>query len=692
MELGDHRCQNCNMAFRSQSLLEKHREKFCIGSHIGDPFALNSRYLESVKNGTGPYSTTKIGLREPDMLDPMRTNEKPSAVHLRARENMLNELEKHFLVGYEPWTSMGDSPALKKLTDEFQKLRMSIEENLPTLKSFQSEQTVSPVIQRDRDYRERLQEMEEAHQQHLASIQARNRNLEELREEIHKRLSDVANRAAPTSHIEQMLVELKVQEEKNQLALDALKDQIERMQAENRAKHVDTVKVERKEEKVPLSLIPFPASSGPLSSEIRALYLSYLQNGGSDPSVLAQLYDMQMEVTMFERTGKKPERKESKKRPPQSSVGDLNSDLLVVELENQQLEEELLKLQGHRDKRKMNNGYVNGELAGIQREHLQHVAALQSEIEQLKRDSSRIHPHLGPPLLPPPVAPPPPPPPPPMCPPLPPPFTLRATESLRPQTPLLGKHLLDVPEVLGPAPYDPAAGFVVFYDFLMGLDPTFLQVRLVTGLYANGQEMSRPTLLPAVFSEKGQASQYMLDVRKGTSAILSVKQPVPRVRPMPSLALVVELQASGGFDTYGQEVQRLSSRGWTKIDLFDQQNQVLSGHWKVPIRALPVRTGLTTGELNVVPQVGTAELYLRVVNARDADMQSLAEIDPSNISIYKYPPLISSRIAPPVEHSPSRQAFYPSPPNPYFSLPFFTDCVDPPPVQEQPSKKNTNQR
>nr|XP_033771786.1 coiled-coil domain-containing protein 17 isoform X2 [Geotrypetes seraphini] len=686
MELGDYCCKNCNMAFRSQSLLEKHWEKFCIGSHIGDPYALNSRYLESLKNGTGPYSTTKIGTREAEMPDLMRSNEKLNIRHLRAREDVLREREKSFLLGYEPWTSMGDSVALKRLTDEFQKLRTSIEESLPTLKSFQPEQTVSPLIQRDREYRERLQEMEDAHQQHLASIQARNRNLEELRGEIHKRLSEMASQAAPTSHIEQMLMELKVQEEKNQMALDALKDQIERMQTENRAK---PVKMDLKEEKVPL--IPFSSNSGPLSSEIRALYLSYLQNGGSDPNVLAQLYDLQMEVTVFERTGKKPEHKETKKRPPQSTLGGLDSDLLAVEFENQQLEDEILKLQVHRDKRKVNNGYVNGELASMQWEHLQHVVALQSEIQQLKRDSSRIHPHIGPPLLPPPVAPPAPPLPPPPPPPLPPPFTLRATELVRPQTPVLGKHVLDVPEVLGPAPYDPAAGFVIFYDFLMGLDPTFVQVRLVTGLYASGQEMSQTTLLPAVFCEMGQASQYMLDVRKGTSAILSVKQPVPRVRPVPSLALVVELQASGGFDTCGQEVQCLSSRGWTKIDLFDQHNQVLSGHWKVPIRALPVRTGLTMGELNMVPQVGTAELYLRVVNARDADMQSLAETDPRNISMYKYPALISSRIAPPVEQS-SQGTLYPSPPNPYFSPPFFTDCIDPPPVQEQPSKKNRNQR
>nr|DBA17750.1 TPA: hypothetical protein GDO54_016076 [Pyxicephalus adspersus] len=103
----------------------------------------------------------------------------------------------------------------------------------------------------------------------------------------------------------------------------------------------------------------------------------------------------------------------------------------------------------------------------------------------------------------------------------------------------------------------------------------------------------------------------------------------------------MELQAAGGFNLYGQEVQHLSSCGWTKLDLFDHHNQVLSGRWKLPVRGLPLRPGLSTGQLNTVPQVGKAEIYLRVVNARDAELQAMAEINPRNSSLYQYPPLVS---------------------------------------------------
>ena len=66
----------------------------------------------------------------------------------------------------------------------------------------------------------------------------------------------------------------------------------------------------------------------------------------------------------------------------------------------------------------------------------------------------------------------------------------------------------------------------------------------------------------------------------------------------------MEVQAAGGLDPSGQEIQDLVSRGWTRLQLFDQQNQVQSGYWKVPFRILPVKPSLSSGQVNSVPQVG----------------------------------------------------------------------------------------
>lgn len=43
-------------------------------------------------------------------------------------------------------------------------------------------------------------------------------------------------------------------------------------------------------------------------------------------------------------------------------------------------------------------------------------------------------------------------------------------------------------------------------------------------------------------------------------------------------------------------------------------------------------------------QVGQAELFLRLVNARDAGVQTLAEINPASAQEYQYPPPVRAHM------------------------------------------------
>lgn len=101
--------------------------------------------------------------------------------------------------------------------------------------------------------------------------------------------------------------------------------------------------------------------------------------------------------------------------------------------------------------------------------------------------------------------------------------------------------------------------------------------------------------------------------------------------------------------------------------LFDRDQRVLSGRWRLPLRVLPRDPSLSLGQLNGIPQVsvengdwvnskvwiqyhftspqvGQAELFLRLVNARDADVQTLAEINPASAHEYQYPPLVRAQL------------------------------------------------
>uniref|UniRef100_M3YNP2 Coiled-coil domain containing 17 n=1 Tax=Mustela putorius furo TaxID=9669 RepID=M3YNP2_MUSPF len=222
--------------------------------------------------------------------------------------------------------------------------------------------------------------------------------------------------------------------------------------------------------------------------------------------------------------------------------------------------------------------------------------------------------------------------------------------------------LLPASDVLGPAPYDPGAGLVIFYDFLRGLEASWIWVQLMTGLTRDGQDTGGATALPPALCLPPPPAPGPM----GNCAILASRQPVPRLPPSASVSLVCELQAWQGL-AWTREPQ---PKAWASLVLFDQKQRVLSGRWRLPLRALPLDPSFSLGQLNGIPQVGQAELFLRLVNARDASVQTLAEINPASAQEYQYPPPMSS--------SPSLEASFLAPK---------AGFVDPPPPEEPPQQQ-----
>ncbi|XP_041912867.1 coiled-coil domain-containing protein 17 [Alosa sapidissima] len=642
-------CRDCHMAFRSGGLLDKHKARFCLGSDIGDPAVLRQGRVEFAK----PERSTWRG------LGPSRTTT-PALISRAACTRQI----KAGAEGGDPQGSTTDSAALRRLTNEFLKLRMSIQESMSSLPQQPVSESVSAVPEVSQVARgERLREMWEQHGHQLAEIRAHTGHLEQQREEIERRLAALSGLSS-TAHLESLLQELREQEERNEEALQHLRTQISVLQAQQqRAKDADAppdFPEDRRTQHVTFDLIS--SVDGPLSNQIRSLRLAYMQSGGSDPEILAQMHDLQAEAHTLEQSQLKEGHKNSKRRVklrPQAA------ELTSLESDNQQLEQEIFRIQLLRQRHRGEEAGAEFQL--MQRQQLQQLAGLQGEIESLRHEVARTRANRQAP----------PPPPPPLFPgPGAQLHPYASPQQRKAQTSLLSRHLLNPRDTLGPAPYDPAAGFVMFYDMVVGVDATLTALRLVVGLFCLGQELGRPTPLPPVQCQPAGSLPYPYSMPTGNYAILSAKQPVPRIQPSPSLSLLVEVQAAGGLDPYGQD---LVSRGWTRLQLFDQHNQVLSGYWRVPIRILPVKPSLSSGQLNSVSQLGNMELCLRVTNARDGEVQSLAEIDPSHTSHYKYPALASGTYggsAPP--HLTALQPFS----NSALSAPSSIDQVDPPTVEE----------
>lgn len=73
-----------------------------------------------------------------------------------------------------------------------------------------------------------------------------------------------------------------------------------------------------------------------------------------------------------------------------------------------------------------------------------------------------------------------------------------------------------------------------------------------------------------------------------------------RTQPSPSLSLVVEVQAARDLDVHNQEVFKLMSCGWTRMELFDQYNQVSQLKRYVDIKSILVRICISDAQCGIL--------------------------------------------------------------------------------------------
>ncbi|XP_054190643.1 coiled-coil domain-containing protein 17 isoform X5 [Homo sapiens] len=584
-------CGTCDMVFRSSALLATHTQRFCIGH---------------------PTQEMTFGAQASVATEPQRAAVVP---------------QEHQGVPQEPQglpDQQASRSALKRLTEEVQWLRLSLQEMRPWITEVprvfagpwtRSEaRPQSPMSEAVGSPSERLRALFRTRARRVAEMEAQSRALQLRGEELSRRLQVVACTRGGMSRLfglEQEIRELQAEAGRTRGALEVLGARIQELQAEPG----NPLSSRREAE---LYSPVQKANPGTLAAEIRALREAYIRDGGRDPGVLGQIWQLQVEASALELQRSQTRR---------GRAGATSGELPVVEAENRRLEAEILALQMQRGRAPL----------GPQDLRLLGDASLQPKG---RRD---------PPLLPPPVAP--------LLPPLPGFSEPQLPGTMTRNLGLDSHFLLPTSDMLGPAPYDPGAGLVIFYDFLRGLEASWIWVQLRTGLARDGRDTGRTTALPPALCLPPPPAPGPM----GNCAILASRQPVPRLPPSSSVSLVCELQVWQGL-AWARAPQ---PKAWVSLGLFDQDQRVLSGRWRLPLRALPLDPSLSLGQLNGIPQVsvvrrdwayskvqvqyhfispqaGQAELFLRLVNARDAAVQTLAEINPASVHEYQYPPPVSS--------------------------------------------------
>ncbi|XP_044801010.2 coiled-coil domain-containing protein 17 isoform X4 [Bubalus bubalis] len=566
-------CGSCDMVFRSWALLATHTQRFCIG-----------RQTREVTIGAQP---------------PVATEPRVPGVVPQEHQGLRDQ--------------EASKSALKRLTEEVQRLRLCLQEMRPWLTESprgpqgpwrRSEATTQSAHSKAAgSLGERLLALHWTHARRVAETAAQSWALEQRSEELSRRLQGLARTGNGKSRIfslERELRELRAEAGRTRGALEKLGAHVQQLQANpvgpgaagpDPSTRLNTVR------EAELCGPVLQATPGTLPAEIGALREAYIRGGGQDPGVLGWMWQLQAEASALELQRSQTRRGDQERASQETSLergkgggraGAAFKELLAVEAENRRLEAEILALQMKRGAGQMPWGQGKPRLGA-------------NLSPRLRRED--------PPSLPPPVA---------------------------PQLP-------------------PSTGV----------------------LFSGGTE--KASQLPGAMTRNpARDPHYLLP----TTDVLGPAPYNPGLPPSPSVALVFELRAWQGL-AWAKAPQ---PKAWASLVLFDQNQRLLSGCWRLPFRALPPDPSLSPEQLNGIPQVSVedggwvcsftlqmqdhftfpqvnqAELFLRLVNARDAGVQTLAEINPANAHEYQYPPLVPNSSSPEASPLAPTTAFVDPPP------------------------------
>lgn len=81
---------------------------------------------------------------------------------------------------------------------------------------------------------------------------------------------------------------------------------------------------------------------------------------------------------------------------------------------------------------------------------------------------------------------------------------------------------------------------------------------------------------------------------------------MPRCPPQQALTVLVELQMA----LKDQNETKLKSCAWSKIQLFDTKNRLLSGRWKLSVKNLPIKSDAS---INTLDSFSSVSIHLFIV-------------------------------------------------------------------------------
>eukprot|EP00736_Rhodelphis_marinus_P000725 Rmarinus@m.14722 len=234
--------------------------------------------------------------------------------------------------------------------------------------------------------------------------------------------------------------------------------------------------------------------------------------------------------------------------------------------------------------------------------------------------------------------------------------------------------------------YIPERGFVVYFDYILGLSERVGKVQLAYAFYNDAVAHTGVKTMPAEGTEVDHGNP------PNKRCVFALQRQFVKVSPVGSMRMIVEAQE------VSPDTGKTRSIGWTVVYLFTSTRALFSGLWRYPLFKPPVQPGNHLTAMADYPKVVGMELFLRVVNAAATESHERFPVDPGRtIAKYQIPSESTleggespSPTQPPLRQQPSqtRLPLQGREGGSATSLPRRDDDNHPPPVRRQDSSRS----
>ncbi|XP_075250609.1 uncharacterized protein LOC142342860 isoform X2 [Convolutriloba macropyga] len=605
-------CPDCGMYFKSSNLFDKHRREFCIGA------ATAPNNPTGIEVNNRPWPSDQIGA---DIGNRNSYDEKVDAlVALKNRKaKQREERDRRLLSGRsDDSRSVASEDERRSIDEQIDRLQAKINEN-NLLSPGKRPVAANPGGNRTQmsETRSRLSSAKQA-------LEMKRAEISQKEQEIARRLDQLAQGIQPDPEIvpESDLAiarALEQQQDKYNRMIQDLKNEVDDL------KNSTTPPIGHEPTAAALGTVRDTKviESMNLVVDLQGLKRNYLENGGDDQTFLKQIDDTIQEAIQFQ-AGENTVASGTYRGQQEAATKSFDNDpitqkFMEYELENKRLMQHLEDIRNPRDPE-------TEEMRKMQKQHALTMMKMQQEMEVMKHQAemvklrSQLYGFQGQDKEPP------------IGLGLPMPSMQFSGNAPKHESLGFGNSAPPVIPALPPAPFDPAAGFLIYYDFVLNLEVQYRSVRLVVVLLRGNSEFGteqvlglRECQMTQLASTAGFYPNHLMFALVGTEQVIS------NIQPSENTTILVQVQATNSTTA------DLETIAWTKILLFDDQLRLISGRWKLPLRKLPVRPETTPRDLNTIPQEGGMELFYRLVNYRDKGTQNNVRFGPQNHQEYQYP-------------------------------------------------------